>query len=164
MNTATTKLIATELGIRTAQVTATATLLGEGATVPFIARYRKERTGELDEVAIAAVRDRMGQIAELNSRRETILKSLEERELISDQLRTGINEAQSLSTLEDIYLPYRPKRRTRAMMAREKGLEPLADQLFKQDSSLAPESAEIPRSLKDTRIGDLTALELRWIE
>ncbi|HEY3346375.1 MAG TPA: Tex-like N-terminal domain-containing protein, partial [Nitrospirota bacterium] len=124
--------IAGELNIGTRQVAAVAALLEEGGTVPFIARYRKEATGELDEVAIAAVRDRLAQLRELDARRDAIIKSLEERNLITDELRGKIAAAETMTVLEDIYLPYRPKRRTRATIAREKGLEPLAKLIFDQ--------------------------------
>ena len=118
-------IIAHELEIKTAQVKATALLLGEGATVPFIARYRKEATGSLDEVAITAIRDRLDQLAELDKRRDVVLKSLDERGLLTDELKEKVDKACSMTELEDIYLPFRPKRRTRAMIAKEKGLEPL---------------------------------------
>ncbi len=129
--------IAAELGIKLKQVVDTANLLGEGATVPFIARYRKEATGLLDEVAITSIRDRMAQLEELDKRREAILKSLEERELLTDELNAKIARAEVLSELEDIYLPFRPKRRTRATVAKEKGLEPLADAIFAAQSDSA---------------------------
>ncbi|MCK4488425.1 MAG: RNA-binding transcriptional accessory protein [Desulfobacterales bacterium] len=127
--------IAMELALELRQVLATAQLLEEGATVPFIARYRKEATGSLDEVAITTIRNRLSQIEELDKRRQSILKSLEERELITDELKEKIVAAETLTALEDIYLPYRPKRRTRATMAREKGLEPLAKVLFEQEET-----------------------------
>jgi len=130
--------IADELNLLPQHVTATARLLQQGATVPFIARYRKEVTDSLDEVAITAIRDRMAQLEELEKRRKSILKSLEERELLTDDLKEKILAAQSLTTLEDIYLPFRPKRRTRATVAREKGLEPLAKILFKQQEGTDP--------------------------
>ena len=130
--------IATELKISASQVRATATLLSEGGTVPFIARYRKERTGSLDEVAITTIRDRLAQLAELDKRREAILSSLEERDLLTDELRISVEEALALTALEDIYRPYRPKRRTRATIAREKGLEPLAKLIFSQDPAIDP--------------------------
>ena len=130
--------IAAELGVAQNQVQAVEALLAEGATVPFIARYRKEMTGSLDEVAITTVRDRLAQMAELDKRREAILKSLEERGLLTDELKAAVAGAQTMSTLEDIYLPFRPKRRTRATIAREKGLEPLAKTLFAQDASVDP--------------------------
>ena len=125
--------IAQELGLIPEQVQATANLLNEGATVPFIARYRKEATGSLDEVAITAIRDRLNQLMELDKRREAILKSLEERGQLTDELKEKILSAETMVVLEDIYLPYRPKRRTRATIAKEKGLEPLAQRLFAQD-------------------------------
>jgi hypothetical protein len=118
--------IARELGLAPKQVRDTATLLEGGATVPFIARYRKEATGSLDEVAITAVRDRMGQLQELDQRREAILKSMEDRGQLTEALKEKIRAAETLVVLEDIYLPFRPKRRTRATIAKEKGLEPLA--------------------------------------
>jgi len=130
--------ISNELSVNTKQVSATAELLLDGATVPFIARYRKERTGQLDEVQITAVRDRLRQLEEIDSRRAAIVKSLEERELMTDELSEALNGAETLSRLEDIYLPHRPKRRTRATIAREKGLEPLADQLFSQSDAETP--------------------------
>jgi len=131
-------MIAVELGIAPAQVKATAELLGEGATVPFIARYRKEATGSLDEVAVTEIRDRLAQLAELDKRREAILKSLIERNLLTDELRMKIGDAGTLSVLEDLYLPFRPKRRTRATVAREKGLEPLARRIFDQAEAFDP--------------------------
>jgi len=121
--------------IAAGQVTAVATLFSEGATIPFVARYRKEMTGSLDEVALTGIRDRLDQLAELDKRREAILKSLEERNLLTDELKTQIAAAETMAVLEDIYLPYRPKRRTRAMVARERGLEPLADLLMAQEIS-----------------------------
>ena len=133
MNEAHIPKIARELSLTPKQVQATADLLNEGATVPFIARYRKEITGSLDEVAITTVRDRLNQLMELDKRREAILKSLEERGQLTDELKEKILSAKTMVVLEDIYLPYRPKRRTRATVAKEKGLEPLAQRLFVQD-------------------------------
>jgi uncharacterized protein len=130
--------IAGELGIGTQQVQAVGSLLAEAATVPFIARYRKERTGSLDEVAIRMIRDRLAQLVRLDERRQAILKSLEEREMLSDELRSAIYAAETMALLEDVYLPYRPKRRTRATRAREKGLEPLAMTLLAQDTTTDP--------------------------
>ncbi|HEX7511967.1 MAG TPA: Tex family protein [Candidatus Methylomirabilis sp.] len=130
--------IATELHLRPRQVEATAQLLDEGATIPFIARYRKELTDSLDEVAVTSIRDRLEQLEALAARREAIVKSLEERSLLTDELAAALEAAQTLGMLEDIYQPYRPKRRTRAMIAREKGLEPLADLLWGQDPGLDP--------------------------
>lgn len=125
--------ISGELGIRPEQVEAVASLLDEDATVPFIARYRKERTGSLDEVAVTAIRDRIGQLRELEKRRTSILASLKDRALLTDELESKVNAADTLTVLEDTYLPYRPKRRTRATAAREKGLEPLAERIFGQE-------------------------------
>ena len=130
--------IAKELNVRPTQVAATAGLLAEDATVPFIARYRKEVTGSLDEVAITQIRDRLIQLAELMQRRGAILDSLTERGLLTDTLKEQIENAETMTTLEDIYLPYRPKRRTRATMAREKGLEPLAEILLAQKPKTNP--------------------------
>lgn len=130
--------IASELSLRPGQVGATTTLLEEGSTVPFIARYRKEATGSLDEVAITAIRDRLGQLKDLDARREAILKSLEERGLLTEELKKRIMQAETLTTLEDIYLPFKPKRRTRATIAREKGLEPLAELVYAQDQATDP--------------------------
>src|SRR5262245_56056817 len=125
--------VAQELKLKVFQVAAAAQLLAEGATVPFIARYRKETTGELDEVQVTAVRDRLEQMRAVDERRASILASLKERNLLTPELEKAILAADSLTTLEDIYLPFRPKKRTRATIAKEKGLEPLADLLFAQD-------------------------------
>ena len=130
--------IADELGLKLQQVDAVARLLEEGCTVPFIARYRKEATGTLDEVAIISIRDRLEQLKELDKRRESILGSLKERELLTPELEDKIVKAQTMSELEDIYLPYKPKRRTRATMAKEKGLEPLADLIWEQFAETDP--------------------------
>jgi protein Tex len=130
--------IANELGIKLWQVESVNSLITEGATVPFIARYRKEQTGSLDEVIIANIRDRLSQLAELEKRREAILSSLQERELLTDDLRKAVEGAVTLNALEDIYLPYRPKRRTRATIAREKGLEPLAQLIMSQSDKIDP--------------------------
>ncbi len=127
--------IAGELSITRERTKAAAALLAEGATVPFIARYRKEATGSLDEVAISAIRDRLEQLAELDKRREAIFHSLDERGLLTDDLKKNIEEAQTLAVLEDLYLPFRPKRRTRATVARERGLEPLAQRLYVSDGT-----------------------------
>ena len=130
--------IADELDLKLQQVDAVAQLIDDGATVPFIARYRKEATGTLDEVAIIKIRDRLEQLKELDKRRESILESLKERELITEDLEEKIVKAQTMSELEDIYLPYKPKRRTRATMAKEKGLEPLADIIWEQPAETDP--------------------------
>jgi uncharacterized protein len=138
MNEAHIQKIAGELKVSPRQVLATAKLFAEGATVPFIARYRKEATGSLDEVAITSMRERLLSLAELDQRREAILKSLAERNLLTDQLKADIAAADNLNRLEDIFQPFRPKRRTRAMIAKEQGLEPLADLLFQQQATTDP--------------------------
>jgi len=130
--------IAQELNLQAAQVAATAKLLSEDATVPFIARYRKEATGSLDEVAVTEIRDRLARMEELDKRKESIFKSLQERNLLTDELKEKLLSAETMSVLEDIYLPYRPKRRTRATIARERGLEPLAVTIFSQDGQIDP--------------------------
>ncbi len=132
-------LISRELGIRPQQVRAAASLLADGATVPFIARYRKEITGSLDEVALGAVRDRLSELKALDSRREAIIRSLTEQGVLTEELSAAVDGAQTLPELEDVYLPYRPKRRTRAIIAREKGLEPLADVLSRQEGGTDPQ-------------------------
>jgi len=126
------KKIAAELSISEKQVSATIALLDEGATVPFISRYRKEVTGTLDEVQVAEIRDRAQQLRDLDKRREAILKSLTDMGKLTPELEKLINEAETMVSLEDIYLPYRPKRKTRATAAREKGLQPLAALLLEQ--------------------------------
>ncbi len=124
--------IASTLRIHENQVRKTVELLDEGATIPFISRYRKEATGSLDEVQVAQIRDLRDQFVELEKRREAILKSLKELDKLSPELEKAVRGAQTLAKLEDIYLPYKPKRKTRAMAAREKGLQALADKLFEQ--------------------------------
>jgi uncharacterized protein len=124
--------IASSLGIHENQVRKTIALLDEGATIPFISRYRKEATGSLDEVQVAQIRDLRDQFVELEKRREAILKSLKELEKLSPELEKAVRGAETIAKLEDIYLPYKPKRKTRAMAAREKGLQPLANKLFEQ--------------------------------
>jgi protein Tex len=126
--------IASELNIKPHQVVATIELLDGGATVPFISRYRKEATGTLDEVQVATIRDRIEQLRELDKRREAILKSVEEQGKLTPDLKKAIEGAETMSKLEDIYLPYKPKRRTKATIAKEKGLEPLAEKIFAQES------------------------------
>ncbi|GHS88213.1 RNA-binding transcriptional accessory protein [Synergistales bacterium] len=133
--------IAKELGLSEAQVVAVLELFEQGSSVPFIARYRKEVTGSLDETVITAIRDRDEKIQELEKRRAAILESLIERELLSDELRVTLLSAQTMTALEDAYLPYRPKRRTRALVAAEKGLTPLADIILSQSPNLDPDVA-----------------------
>lgn len=128
------ELIASELNIAPRQVVATIGLLDEGATVPFISRYRKEVTGSLDDLQVAAVRDRIQQLRDLDTRREAILKSINEQEKLTPELEKKINEAKTMTALEDLYLPYKPKRKTKASVAKEKGLEPLAIKVLEQSS------------------------------
>lgn len=124
--------IASELNLKQQHVKAVIDLLTEGSTIPFIARYRKEMTGSMDEVQLAAIRDRNEQLVALAERKDAILKSIEKQEKLTPQLAKAIEEATTLAELEDIYLPYKPKRKTRATAAREKGLEPLATTIFEQ--------------------------------
>lgn len=132
------QLIAAELSITPQQVAAAATLLDNGATVPFIARYRKEATQNLDDTHLRNIEERLQYLRELEERRITILASIEEQGKLTDELRHAIEQAATKQLLEDIYLPYKPKRRTRAQIAREAGLEPLADALL-HDPTLIPE-------------------------
>src|SRR5215468_1352415 len=113
--------IAQELGVREAQVTAAAALLDEGSTVPFIARYRKEVTGMLDDAQLRTIEERLRYLRELEERRRTVLESIESQGKLDDALKEQILAADTKSRLEDIYLPYKPKRRTKAMIARENG-------------------------------------------
>lgn len=149
--------IAGELKVQPRQVVATARLFAEGATVPFIARYRKEATGSLDEVAITTIRERLLSLAEFDQRRDAILKSLEERNLLTDQLKADIAAADSLTRLEDIYQPFRPKRRTRAMIAREQDLEPLADLLFQNQSAADPQAEAAKFINAEKGVADVSA-------
>ena len=135
-------LIAKELSIQGWQVEQTIQLLEEGGTVPFISRYRKEMTGSLDEVQVAAVKQLHGKYTELAKRKESILKSIEEQGKLTDELKNEIVDCYDANRLEDLYLPYRPKRRTRASIAREKGLEPLATLLASLDTRCASALAE----------------------
>ena len=125
-------IISRELDIKSWQAGRAIELLEGGATIPFISRYRKEATGSLDEVQVTFIRDRFGQLKELEKRRQTILESINEQEKLTDELEEKIRSAKTLSELEDLYLPYRPKRKTRATIAVGKGLEPLAKKIFSQ--------------------------------
>ncbi|HEX6925533.1 MAG TPA: Tex family protein [Longimicrobiaceae bacterium] len=127
--------IASELGLRSAQVRAALELLAEGNTIPFVARYRKEATGELDEVQLRDIRDRNEYLVELDARRATILSSIEEQGKLDDELRRRIEQAESKAELEDLYRPFKPKRRTRATMAQERGLGPLAELIWEGTAS-----------------------------
>ncbi|KAA0075752.1 RNA-binding transcriptional accessory protein [Mycolicibacterium sp. P9-64] len=130
--------LAEELAVREAQVAAAVRLLDEGATVPFIARYRKEVTGSLDDGQLRTLEERLGYLRELDERRTAVLASIEEQGKLTDELKAALLSADTKSRVEDIYLPYKPKRRTKAQIAREAGLEPLADQLL-SDPTVAPE-------------------------
>ena len=132
MNSTIIEIIAHTLGIRTGQVSSTIALLNEGATIPFISRYRKERTGSLDEVQVLNIKEQHEKYAELEKRKETILKTIAEQEQLTPELKNRIENCFDAVELEDIYLPYKPKKRTRATIAREKGLEPLAKIMMKQ--------------------------------
>lgn len=127
--------IAAESALQPEQVRAVVAFLEQDATIPFIARYRKEATGSLDEVQITAIRDRLHQLAELDSRRQSVLNSLEKNGHLSEELKAKVLAADTLAVLEDIYLPYKPKRRTKATIARAKGLEPLALQVLSQNGT-----------------------------
>lgn len=136
-------VIAAELGVKLEQITASIALLDEGSTVPFISRYRKEVTGGLDDTQLRTLEQRLGYLRELEERRATILKSIEEQDKLTDDLKKAILAAETKTVLEDLYLPYKPKRRTKGQIAIEAGLEPLADLLF-NDPTQNPE-----RSSKD---------------
>ncbi|MGP2730983.1 Tex-like N-terminal domain-containing protein, partial [Serratia marcescens] len=138
MNDPLSRIIATELQARPEQVDSAIRLLDEGNTVPFIARYRKEVTGGLDDTQLRQLETRLGYLRELEDRRQTILKSIDEQGKLTEQLAGAINATLSKTELEDLYLPYKPKRRTRGQIAIEAGLEPLADALW-QDPQQQPE-------------------------
>jgi protein Tex len=151
--------ISRELEIGPRQVESTLRLLEGGATVPFISRYRKEATGSLDEVVIGKIRDRANQLEELDKRRETILNSIREQGKLTDELEQKILAAETMTELEDLYLPYKPKRRTRASIARERGLEPLALFLFEQTFDDPEKKAEefVDEEKEVPTIGDALA-------
>lgn len=134
--------IANLLNLNTKDVTATIDLIDEGATVPFISRYRKEATGSLDEVQVSKIRDELERLRQLENRREFILKSIDSQNKLSDELKKLIFEAETLSKLEDLYLPYKPKRRTKATIAKEKGLDSLAHFILEQKNNFIFEEAE----------------------
>ncbi len=126
------RIIASEMALQESLVLNTINLLESGATIPFIARYRKEMTGSMDETVIAAIRDRLSKLKELDARRAAIIKSLTEQEKLTPELREAVEKATTMADLEDVYLPYKPKRKTRASVARERGLEPLAGMILSQ--------------------------------
>jgi uncharacterized protein len=136
------EVISKEENISKPQIKAVVNLLDDGNTIPFIARYRKEATGSLDEVAVTAIRDRTHQLGELAARKDAVLNSLEKHGHLTDNLRARVETAQTLTEVEDLYLPYKPKRRTRGVMAREKGLEPLAMDIFAQNGLDVQAAAE----------------------
>ncbi len=134
MNEVYVKKISQKLHLRPEQVRNTLWLLNNGATIPFISRYRKEHTGSLDEVAIAAIEDEHKKLLEIDQRRETILKTIEEQGKLTPELEKKIKQAETLAELEDLYLPYKPKKKTRATKARERGLSPLAEVIYRQNN------------------------------
>lgn len=147
--------IASELNVGVGQVAAAVELLGEGSTVPFIARYRKEKTGGLDDTQLRRLEERLGYLRELEDRRATVLKSIEEQGKLTPELQRAVSGAESKVELEDLYAPYRPKRRTKAQIAREAGLEPLAQSLLK-NPALSPETeaakfVDADRGVADTK-------------
>jgi uncharacterized protein len=156
MNDQLSRIIATELQVRPEQVASVVRLLDEGNTVPFIARYRKEVTGGLDDTQLRQLDSRLGYLRELEDRRQTILKSIEEQGKLSEELSTAINGTLSKTELEDLYLPYKPKRRTRGQIAIEAGLQPLAELLW-QDAQQQPELAAAAYVDADKGVGDVKA-------
>lgn len=148
--------IADELQVRTEQVRATVQLLDDGATVPFIARYRKEVTGSLDDIQLRNLDERLRYLRELEDRRSAVLKSIDEQGKLTDSLAAAIAEADSKGRLEDLYLPFKPKRRTKGQIAREAGLEPLADRLF-ADPTLDPDRTAATFVSADSGIADIKA-------
>ncbi len=132
-----------ELKLQSKQIVDTIALLDEGASVPFISRYRKEVTGSLDEVQITKIRDRILELRELDKRREAILESIYKQGKLTDELKEKVIAVQTMTELEDLYLPYKPKRRTRATVAKEKGLEPLAQLIFEQKDGVVPEKEAV---------------------
>ena len=140
-----TQILSQELSATATQITAAVELLDDGATVPFIARYRKEATGGLDDTQLRQLAERLQYLRELEERKAVVLKSIEEQDKLSDNLRAQIEAADNKTALEDLYLPYKPKRRTKAQIAREHGLQPLADVLL----------AEQPQDVEATAQGYL---------
>ena len=148
--------LSSELGISAGQIAAVARLLGEGNTIPFIARYRKEVHGNLDEVQISKIQERLTYYAELEDRRAAILKSIDEQGKLTDSLRAKIEACMQKNALEDLYQPYKPKRRTRAMIAKEKGLEPLADKIWNGEPfDASDEDLQGARDIIAERISDM---------
>jgi uncharacterized protein len=148
--------IAEELAVNIKQVEAAVTLLDEGATVPFISRYRKEVTGGLDDTQLRQLDERLNYLRELNSRREAVLESIKSQGKLTPELENKIIQAETKTLLEDLYLPYKPKRRTKAQIAREAGLEPLADAIY-DDRSVIPEQLAVDYINPEKEINDATA-------
>ena len=136
--------LARELGVKEEYVTNVVALIDEGNTIPFIARYRKELHGSMDDQVLRTLADRLEYLRGLEERKQAVKKAIEEQGKLTDELSAAIDEAATLAALEDIYRPYKPKRRTRATVAKEKGLEPLALALFAQGSGL-PEPEELAK-------------------
>ena len=150
-------LISSKLNIAVKQVAATVALLNENATIPFIARYRKEKTGSLDEVQIAAIAEEYHRCLEIDDRKATILKTIEEQGKLTEELRARIEQCWDATELEDIYLPYKPHRKTRADVAREQGYEPLAEAIFSQKWQIAALKDRFAGSLKIATLEDMDA-------
>jgi len=147
-------LIAKAMGLPVTKISNTVNLLEEGATIPFISRYRKEVTGSLDEVQIATIKEQLQKLRDIDKRREAIIASIEEQGKMTPELLKKIKKAFTLNELEDIYLPYKRKRKTRASVARENGLEPLAEKLILQENFNISEFASKLLSDKVTTIDD----------
>lgn len=156
MNQSLNQIIASELQAQPQQVLSAISLLDEGNTVPFIARYRKEVTGGLDDTQLRQLETRLSYLRELSDRRQTILKSIDEQGKLTPELAAAINGTLSKTELEDLYLPYKPKRRTRGQIAIEAGLEPLADSLW-QDPQQEPEQAAATFIDPDKGVADTKA-------
>ncbi|MFQ5612903.1 MAG: Tex family protein [Anaerolineae bacterium] len=152
------RTIAGELGVRPNQVTRSIELFDADNTVPFVARYRKEVTGGLDEAQLRTIRERLTYLRNLEARRATVLRSIEEQGKLTDELRARIGAATTLQEVEDLYLPYKPKRRTRATIARERGLEPLAELLLRQD----PEPVDLEAAAAGYLSPDVPTVEEAW--
>ena len=144
--------IAEELGVAVGQVAAAVELLGEGATVPFIARYRKEKTGGLDDTQLRKLEERLSYLRELEDRRASVLKAIDEQGKLTPDLARAINEAGTKVELEDLYAPYKVKRRTKAQIAREAGLEPLADRLLAHPTLCLLYTSPSPRDRQRSRM------------
>jgi uncharacterized protein len=149
------EIITGKLAISAKQIENTVKLLEEGAIVPFVSRYRKEATGSLDEVQITAIKEQLAKLKEVDKRRESIINSIEKQGKLTDDLRAQPENTYVLTELEDIYLPYKTKRKTRALLAREKGLEPLAKIIMKQQESNIYERAKSFISEKAPTIEDV---------